>query len=146
MTLVFFLSAFLAVNIGSGNRCISAFAPIITPLQFSSSQLRLHAEANNALLSDLKDMQSKESSSDFVADKYNDEATLAEMTAIADELGGGSSSKLVAASTTETLLKKATPPLFDPTDPDAWIAVTKSFIATDFGIPTSQVSTTNFCL
>jgi len=133
---------------GGGSSClvsVSAFAPpIVTPAQgrqFSSSLPTLHAEQqpNNALLSDLKNLQSK--ASDFVANSFNDEATSTTSMTMKDELSGmnTSSRSTLLSKRTAPPLKVTPPPPFDPTNPEALIAITKSFIATDFGIQTSQV-------
>ena len=148
------LSTFVAANIGNdGKSYCLAFAPIInTRQQFSSSHLRLHAEQpNDALLSDLKEMQPKKEASKvpyFVADAFNHDKA-GEITAFTDDMSGGS--KLMAEREDavktpsppqipppKTVTPKVTPPPFDPTNPGAWIAVTKSFLATDFGIQTSD--------
>ena len=138
-----------------------AFAPpiiIITPQtqqKFSSWLQQLHAEQpNNALLSDLKELQSNEASSSsalpdyFIVDSSNDEATAVTM---ADELkginSGGNLMAAAAASPERTPPKKKklipTPPplIFDPTYPKAMIAIGKAFISTDFGIQEAQVRT-----
>ncbi|KAL7519157.1 hypothetical protein ACHAWX_003950 [Stephanocyclus meneghinianus] len=48
--------------------------------------------------------------------------------------------KLLSSSPTSNKVPSPpTPPPFDPTNPEALIAITKSFIATDFGIQTSQL-------
>ena len=63
---IFLLTAYIGSGDGGGY-FIAAFAPpIITPRvqKFSSRLQQLHAEQpNNALLSDLKELQSKEASS-----------------------------------------------------------------------------------
>jgi hypothetical protein len=137
---------------GGGSSClvsVSAFAPpIVTPTQgrqFSSSLPTLYAEQqpNNALLSDLKNLQSK--SSDFVANSFNDEATSTTSMTMKDELSGmNTSSSTLLSKRTASPLKVTPPPPFDPTNPDALIAITKSFIATDFGIQTSQVRNSKY--
>ena len=154
VAVVFFLSTSLAAYIGSsdGSGYCEAFAPIITPRQFSSprSRLQLHAEQpNSALLSDLKALQAKEStkkvsSSDyFVADAYNDETSEGSMAAMAEELKDiNSGGKLMAASAEITpqkkLIPKPPPLVFDPSNPKAMIAIAKAFIAADFGIQTTS--------
>ncbi|KAK1737840.1 hypothetical protein QTG54_011612 [Skeletonema marinoi] len=78
-----------------------------------SSHHGLHAEQpNNALLSDLKELQSKEASSAlpdyFIADSFNDETTAA---AMADELKGiNSGGNLMMAATAATSTEERTPP------------------------------------
>ena len=102
------LASVVYIGSSSDGYCCEAFAPIITPRHFSSAQLQLHAEQqpNNALLSDLKALQSEDeskqeavvvSSSDyFVADEYNDGS----MAAMVEELKDISSGdkKLMAPS------------------------------------------------
>ena len=150
------LASVVYIGSSSDGYCCEAFAPItITPRHFSSAQLQLHAEQqpNNALLSDLKALQSEDeskqeavvvSSSDyFVADEYNDGS----MAAMVEELKDISSGdkKLMAASAEITppkkkLIPKPPPLVFEPLNPKAMVAIVKSFIATDFGIQeTSKV-------
>ena len=157
---IFLLTAAYIGSGDGGGYFIAAFAPpIITPRQkkFSSRLQQLHAEQpNNALLSDLKELQSKEASSSsalpdyFIADSFNDETTAA---AMADELKGiNSGGKLMAAAAAASTEERTppqknkltpTPPplIFDPTNPKAMIAIAKAFIATDFGIQEAQVRT-----
>ena len=161
MRALIILSAALSACKNNGGY-IEAFSPI-APKQFSSSRLQqLHAEQpNNALLSDLKALQTNEekataSSSDyFIANDFNDEPSTA--TAMAEELkdmnNESDNEKLMAATTStketplplqQTKKKKLipTPPplVFDPANPKAMIAIVKSFIATDFGIQTAAAA------
>eukprot|EP00804_Cyclotella_cryptica_P002764 CCRYP_021221-RA/>CCRYP_021221-RA protein AED:0.08 eAED:0.08 QI:191/1/1/1/0.66/0.5/4/275/1069 len=46
---------------------------------------------------------------------------------------------LSSSPTSNKIPSPPTPPPFDPTNPEALIAITKSFISTDFGIQTSQL-------
>ena len=96
MRVAIFLTAAYIGSGDGGGYFIAAFAPpIITTRaqkKFSSRLQQLHAEQpNNALLSDLKELQSKDASSSsalpdyFIADSFNDETTAA---AMADELKG----------------------------------------------------------
>jgi len=160
---IFLTAACIGGGDGGGGYFIAAFAPpIITPLQqkFSLRLQQLHAEQpNNALLSDLKDLQSKEASSSssasslpdyFIADSFNDETTAA---AMADELKGINSGGKLMAATAAASTEERTPPkknkltptppplIFDPTNPKAMIAIAKAFIATDFGIQEAQSPT-----
>lgn len=152
----FLLLAVSVVYIGSsdgGYSSCEAFAPpIITPRHFSSSRLQLHAEQqpNNALLSDLKALQSEEgskqvvSSSDyFVADAYNVDETASAAVEELKNINNSGGEKLMAASAEITppkkkLIPKPPPLVFDPLNPKAMVAIVKSFIATDFGIQTTS--------
>ncbi len=160
MRAIIILSATLSAFKNGGY--IEAFSSPIKQ-QFSSSrlQLKLHAEQpNNALLSDLKALQTKQeekaaSSADyFIADDFNDEPP--KMTAMAEELKAinnnidsvrSGESKLMAATTISTqetphkpkkkkLIPTPPPLVFDAANPKAMIAIVKSFIAADFGIQT----------
>lgn len=149
----FLLLAVSVVYIGSsdGGYCCEAFSPI-TSRHFSSSRLQLHAEQqpNNALLSDLKALQSEEgskqvvSSSDyFVADAYNVDETASAAVEELKNINNSGGEKLMAASAEITppkkkLIPKPPPLVFDPLNPKAMVAIVKSFIATDFGIQTTS--------
>lgn len=130
--LIFLLPLCLLAYGGGGCTFCSAFAPIVIPQRklFSSSSSYLPAEkSKNKLLPGLETLQTK--ASEFAASSLN-------------ELSGGSN-KL--ATTTRPPLKASPPAPFDPTNPEALIAITKSFIATDFGIQSSQVRIDEiFCL
>eukprot|EP00984_Skeletonema_dohrnii_P015020 scaffold6429_cov77-Skeletonema_dohrnii-CCMP3373.AAC.9 len=157
MRVAIFLTAAYIGSGDCGGYFTAAFAPpIITPRvqkKFSSRLLQLHAEQpNNALLSDLKELQSKEASSAllssslpdyFIADSFNDETTAAAMTDELKDINSGGNLMMAATATSST--EERTPPkknkltptppplIFDPTNPKAMIAIAKAFIATDFG-------------
>ena len=157
-----FLLAVSVVYIGSsgdGGYYCEAFAPIISPRHFSSAQLQLHAEhqPNNALLSDLKALQSEESpkkqavvsSSDyFVADAYNDddETSAGSMAAMAEELKEVMAASAEISPPKKKLIPKPPPLVFDPSNPKAMVAIVKSFIATDFGIQKTTSSSSSSSL